>query len=443
MRHQVGDRLGDRYELLEPIAVGGMGEVWRAVDQVLGRDVAVKVLKPEYTSDPGFLDRFRAEARHTAALSHPNIAGVYDYGETTEGGRESAYLVMELVPGEPLSDELARQGRMPADRAMDLLGQAALGLAAAHAAGVVHRDVKPGNLLVTPDDTVKITDFGIARAVDDAPLTRTGTVMGTAHYLSPEQVGGHPATARSDVYALGVVAFECLSGHRPFDGATPSDVARQHLQDDPPALPTSVPSGVRALVARCLEKDPDDRPQDAAEVARVARSLQGATPGPTVEVRPRARALRLAVPLLVVALLALGLRTFVAGGGRSTEVPLVRAGSSAVEAQQLLRDTGLAVRWRTEVAPDVPEGRVVRTEPGAGERVPSDSTVEVVLSGEVLVGLPYEQARAVLERRGLRPVRRDDGEGGPAGTVSSLEPDGPLEPGSEVVVHVVPEEGDG
>ncbi len=274
MRHQVGDRLGDRYELQDPIAVGGMGEVWRAVDQVLGRDVAVKVLKPEYTSDPGFLDRFRAEARHTAALSHPNIAGVYDYGETSEGGRESAYLVMELVPGEPLSDELARQGRLSADRAMDLLGQAAQGLAAAHAAGVVHRDVKPGNLLVTPDGQVKVTDFGIARAVDQVPMTATGQVMGTAQYLAPEQAMGRGATPASDVYALGVVAYEAVSGSRPFGGDSAVAQAMAHVNDTPTPLPDDVPAPVRALIEMAMAKEASQRPADGAAFAAAAQQAR-------------------------------------------------------------------------------------------------------------------------------------------------------------------------
>ena len=279
MRHQIGDRLGDRYELRAPIAVGGMGEVWRALDTVLGRDVAVKVLKPEYSADPGFLERFRAEARHTAALSHPNIAAVYDYGEASDGGQVSAYLVMELVPGEPLSDELSRQGRMPADRAMDLLGQAAQGLAAAHAAGFVHRDVKPGNLLVTPEGHVKVTDFGIARAVDQVPLTATGQVMGTAQYLAPEQALGRGATPASDVYALGVVAFEAVAGSRPFGGETPVAQAMAHVNDAPPSLPADVPAPVRALIEQAMSKTASERPADgAAFAAAAARARAGQMP---------------------------------------------------------------------------------------------------------------------------------------------------------------------
>lgn len=224
--------LGKRYRLLSRIAGGGMGEVWSATDEVLGRNVAVKILRRELADDPTFVARFRAEARHTASLSHGGIAAVYDYSDgaarpirpgsaLTPDESPSPFLVMENVPGEPLSEVIARDGRLSAERTLDVIGQAALALQAAHDAGVVHRDVKPGNILLTPDGTVKITDFGIARAVHSAPLTATGAIMGTAYYLSPEQASGRSATPASDVYALGVVAYECLSGRRPFPGDTP------------------------------------------------------------------------------------------------------------------------------------------------------------------------------------------------------------------------------
>ena len=273
MRPEPGARLGERYALTDRIAVGGMGEVWRARDEVLGRDVAIKVLKAEYTGDVGFLERFRAEARHAAALSHPHIAAVYDYGEVPDDaspGASHAYLVMELVPGEPLSSELAREGALPPDRVLDLLTQASLGLAAAHAAGLVHRDVKPGNLLVTPDGQVKVTDFGIARAGDQVPLTATGQVMGTAAYLAPEQALGRPATPASDVYALGVVAYEALTGRRPFGGESPVAQAMAHVNEVPPPLPADVPQPVRALVQGAMDKQASARPADGAAFAAAA-----------------------------------------------------------------------------------------------------------------------------------------------------------------------------
>ncbi len=233
---QQGSVLGGRYALIEHLASGGMGDVWRASDGVLDRVVAVKVLKPELFEDPAFRERFRREARHAGSLSHPGIAAVFDYGEEAR----SAYLVMELIPGEPLSTVLARRGALPAEAVTSLLRQAAAALGAAHHAGIVHRDVKPGNLLVQPNGQVKITDFGIARALGASTLTLHGHVLGTAAYLSPEQAAGRTATAASDVYSLGVVAYEALTGRPPFEGEAVS-VALAHTQQAPPPLPATVP----------------------------------------------------------------------------------------------------------------------------------------------------------------------------------------------------------
>ncbi|MGF7237963.1 MAG: serine/threonine-protein kinase, partial [Frankia sp.] len=267
--------LADRYLLQGKIAAGGMGEVWRAVDQTLGRPVAVKLLRPEYASDDSFLVRFRGEARHAARLSHPGVASVYDYGEVRTGNaRPTAYLVMELVEGEPLSALLHRERRIDAARMLDILGQSAAALQAAHAQGVVHRDVKPGNLLVRHDGVVKVTDFGIARAMDAAPLTATGIMMGTAYYVSPEQASGKTVTPASDVYSLGVVAYECLAGRRPFDDRNPIVVVLAHQQDTPPPLPADVPAPVRALVESAMEKQPSRRPASAEEFARTAMNLR-------------------------------------------------------------------------------------------------------------------------------------------------------------------------
>jgi tRNA A-37 threonylcarbamoyl transferase component Bud32 len=281
----VGSVLAGRYEISAHIATGGMGEVWKARDRVLDRDVAAKVLKSEYTDDPSFLARFRNEARHTAALSHPNIASVYDYGETEENGQQLAFLVMELVDGKPLVTILHEEGRLPVDWTLHVLGQSADGLSAAHRAGVVHRDIKPGNLLVRPDGVVKLTDFGIAQARDATPLTRTGMVVGTAQYLSPEQAQGMEVTAASDVYSLGVVAYESLTGGRPFDGASQVAIALAHINRPPPPLPADVPPAVRLLVERALAKDPADRFPDggafADAIRRVAAggTLAAAAPG--------------------------------------------------------------------------------------------------------------------------------------------------------------------
>src|SRR5687767_11637824 len=276
----VGSLLADRYEIVAPIATGGMGEVWKARDRVLDRTVAAKVLRSEYTGDPSFLARFRNEARHTAALTHPNIASVYDYGETTDetGTQQLAVLVMEYVEGQPLVSILHDEGRLPVDWTLHVLEQSAEGLSAAHRGGVVHRDIKPGNLLIRPDGVVKLTDFGIAQARDATPLTKTGMVVGTAQYLSPEQAQGMEVTSASDVYSLGVVAFECLAGARPFDGASQVAIALAHINRPPPPLPADIPPAVRLLVERALAKDPADRfPDGAAFAEAIHRVAAGGT----------------------------------------------------------------------------------------------------------------------------------------------------------------------
>src|SRR5699024_476647 len=265
-----GMTLGGRYELTDRIAIGGMGEVWKARDTVLGRIIAIKILKEEYTGDPNFLRRFRAEAQHTALLNHPGVANVFDYGEE-EG---SGYLVMELVPGDPLSAILDREKVLSPDRTLSIIAQTARALSAAHAQGLVHRDIKPGNLLIDAKNRVKVTDFGIARLADQVPLTATGQVMGTAQYLAPEQATGQQATGVSDIYSLGIIGYECLAGHRPFTGESQIAIALAQVNDDPPNLPDSIPEPVRALIMSMLAKEAEDRPADADKLAEAAEALR-------------------------------------------------------------------------------------------------------------------------------------------------------------------------
>ena len=270
MRPTSGLTFGGRYQLSSRIAIGGMGEVWEATDLVIGRTVAIKILKDEYLGDPGFLERFRAEARHAALVNHEGIANVFDYGE--EDG--SAYLVMELVPGEALSTILERERILPTDKVLDIVAQTASALQAAHMAGLVHRDIKPGNLLITPEGRVKITDFGIARIADQVPLTATGQVMGTVQYLSPEQASGHPASPTTYIYSLGIVAYECLAGRRPFTGESQVAIAMAQINEAPPELPVTIAEPVRNLVYACIAKRPEDRPASTAHLARAAQALR-------------------------------------------------------------------------------------------------------------------------------------------------------------------------
>ena len=262
--------IDDRYRLDEQIAAGGVGQVWRATDLLLERPVAVKVLRPEYADHPDTLERFRKEARHAGALSHPRVAQVYDFGHAGPG--ISPYLVMEFVDGPSLADLLLAS---PADPvfALDVVAQAADGLSAAHRAGLVHRDVKPGNILIGQEGRVKVTDFGIAHAVGQTPVTDPALVMGTSQYLAPERIAGGPGTPASDLYSLGIVLHECLTGVPPYDG-TPAEVMASHLYLPLPPLPASVPPELDTLVARLTVKDPGRRLRDARELAGLASRLR-------------------------------------------------------------------------------------------------------------------------------------------------------------------------
>jgi len=412
--------LADRYELQALIATGGMGQVWRAHDALLGRPVAVKVLRSEYTGDPTFVARFRAEAQHAALLAHRNIATVHDYGEVPaeDGGEHLAYLVMELVEGEPLSTVLARDCRLDTAVTLDLVHQTAAALAAAHAAGVVHRDVKPGNVLVGDDGIVKITDFGIAWSASDVPLTQTGQVVGTAHYLSPEQAAGGKASPASDVYALGMIAYECLAGRRAFEGGNAIQIALRQINDVPDPLPADVPDAVRSLIGRALLKDPAQRfPDGAAFRDAVADVLAGrevpAPPPPMLPIDPPTtpfaasgvagsrsprrwrRALVPAAALLAGAVIGVGALQFL--GGTGTPVPAA-SGS-------------------------------------AGGGVAAGRTATVHLLAADYVGRPFREVEADLAGLGLRVVLDPvETTGTRPGLVTALDPVGTLHTGASVTV---------
>jgi serine/threonine-protein kinase len=401
--------LGGRYELISLLATGGMGQVWRAHDTRLDRPVAVKVLRSEYTGDPTFVARFRAEARHTAVLAHRNIAALHDYGEAGAGAagpEHLAYLVMELVEGEALSDLLARERRLGVQRTLDMLEQTAAALAAAHAAGVVHRDVKPGNVLVGADGIVKITDFGVAWSASSVPLTQTGHVVGTAHYLSPERAAGSKAGPAGDVYALGMIGYECLAGRRAFDGDNSVQIALRQIRETPDPLPDDVPENVRRLIGRALLKDPEARFPDGAAFRDAVRDVltgRMLTPPPDdsgtrqipvvgAVVPPRRRATRILTPL--VALLA--------GAG------------IAVAALQLLG------------VPSTASSAAATGTPGPAS---------VVLAADDYVGRPVAEVEAELGALGLSVERvPQETATQAAGLVTAVSPTGSVREGARVTV---------
>ena len=278
-----GHLLDNRYRLDERIATGGMGDVWRGTDVVLGRVVAVKVLRPAMLADPEFSARFYGEARMMAAFRHPGVVEVYDYASATDSTDNSqcAYLVMAYVEGEPLSTRLKDAGRLSVSETMSIVAQAADALHAAHQNGTVHRDVKPGNLIVKPNGTVILVDFGVARSAQVTSVTGLNAIVGTALYMAPEQVAKGNVSPATDIYALGAVAYHCISGHPPFEGDNALQVALRHLEDEPEPLPDEVPEPVRALISRAMAKQPADRFASAAEFADAALEASGTQAWPS------------------------------------------------------------------------------------------------------------------------------------------------------------------
>ncbi|MDO9456877.1 serine/threonine protein kinase [Nocardioides sp.] len=438
-----------RYRLDSRIATGGMGEVWRATDTSLGREVAVKLLKTEYADDPVFRSRFETEARHAAALHHPGVAAVYDVGEreATDGsGHPRPFLVMELVEGQPLSSLISAGRDLDPVAVRDLLAQVGDALGAAHRAGIVHRDVKPANLIVTPAGKIKVTDFGIARAADGVGITRTGAVMGTPQYLSPEQAEGRPATAASDVYALGVVAYECLVGRRPFDADSPVATALAHIREPVPTLPARVPADLAAVVTRALAKNPADRYADGAAFAAALRDPATAAvrvppPVPPVVAPPaddsRTQVLAAAPydPPPVVPVPPATSTTHVADDQRTNPWPLVFV-------VLLVVALAVVVTLLLTGGDDDDEPASGPTSTTASSRPTTEATSEPTTPGTTFVndalyiGQPIDQVEADLRALGFQVERNGQANDDPDrdGTVTAVNPSGDVEPGETIRV---------
>ncbi|MFQ5967657.1 MAG: Stk1 family PASTA domain-containing Ser/Thr kinase [Acidimicrobiia bacterium] len=429
--------LAGRYELLAHVARGGMADVYEARDTLLDRRVAVKVLHSQYSADDAFVKRFRREAQAAANLSHPNIVGIFDWGEDDS----TYFIVMELVEGRSLREVLRSEGTLLPRRAAEIASEVAAALEVAHRAGLVHRDVKPGNILLTPDGTVKVTDFGIARAWDDSSeLTRTGAVIGTATYFSPEQAQGTAADSRSDVYSLGIVIYEMLTGQPPFTGETPVAIAYQHVQSapfPPSALNDDIPRELDQISLHALSKEPDERyqtadefrtdlllylqgqtPLVAAPVGATAVITQTDLPPPTVPPDEAYRTVSAEpqgsqLPFLLIAfallmLITVGVFTLVrqlagnTGGVALVEIPDVTGWEETAAFAELQR-FGFDVVPERQTSEDIEAGFVVRTQPSAGDEAPEGSLVTIIISlgGEAfpvpeVIGLDQAEAESVL-----------------------------------------------
>jgi serine/threonine-protein kinase len=444
----IGRILGNRYQVVEKIGDGGTAFVFRGLDSLLNRSVTVKVLRPEYVSDQDFVRRFRREAQAAASLSHPNIVSIYDVGQ--EDGIH--YIVMEYVKGQSLKEQINNLGRLPLRVALDYACQIAHALSHAHRHGIIHRDVKPHNILINEEGRVKVTDFGIAHAVTAATVTYNGAILGSVHYFSPEQACGGYTGDKSDIYSLGVVLYEMLSGNIPFAGDTPVSVALKHVQEPFPDVRVQngeVPAAVSQIIRRAVAKDPEKRYDSARKMAQdLTDFMQGRSLPPVVD-DGEEKPLRQTVKgkgkrpfpwrAVVLGSLLLVLLAVLAGVMQLREmlvvpevdVPLVE-GESLTNATRILEESGLKNYRIVESLHDeeVPPGHVLRQFPAAGRKAKKTRQIELTLSaGPVLVviegvtGKTELEATLVLEGLGFEvwPVR-EYSEQEPAGTVIRQDP---------------------
>jgi serine/threonine-protein kinase len=427
-----------RYRLVSRIGSGGMADVWCATDQQLGRRVALKVLHPRFAADPQFVERFRREASHAAGLQHPNVVAVFDRGEW-DG---MPYIAMEHIEGPTLKEIVRERGALPPALAADVVIQVLRAARYAHKHGIVHRDLKPHNVILDEEGRVKVTDFGIARA-GASEMTETGAIMGTAHYLSPEQAQGLAVDGRSDLYSVGVMLYELLTGRVPFDAESPVSIAVRHVSEAPvpPAeVVPAVPPALEAVTLRALAKAPEDRFQDADAFIAALQAARdqpmdavaygpAAPPPGVVEEDPRDGRRWWLWLLALLALVAIAFGAYTLLAPRQLTVPHVVGLRSRVAAQTL-QNRGFEVNIERVVNPDVPKDRVATQNPRPGRRAAEGSTVTLVVSdgpGQSTVpqvsGLPRARAEAALREAGFKPsVRQVYSADVPSGRVISASP---------------------
>jgi serine/threonine protein kinase len=459
---RMGTLLNGRYELGDTIGTGGMGRVLRATDTRLGRSVAIKILRVGGgEEDATARARFKAEATLAGSLHHPGIAQVYDVGEDESTPEREPFIVMQLVEGTPLSTLLAERGAIRPDGVAKIVAQVADALDTAHGAGIVHRDLKPSNIVVTPGGRAVLVDFGIAWSAGSEPLTQTGSIIGTAEYFSPEQAAGHPATARSDLYSLGIVAYHCVTGTSPFRRETPVATAMAQMTGDLPPMSDSVPPALRTLIVSLTQKDPDDRPSSAAAVAALASSetspateiiapatttLPAATsPAPATSVQPAAAAPPPPVlpppslpppsragepdrrssrwlPIAIIALLVLVVGVL---------------GARALGGDDDSPSADPSTQTTDEPTADEPSPSATSepTDPGADDDSNDDSN-DVTVDRDALIGMSYDDAADELDDLGLSARRVDETSSAPEGTVTGVSPSGTVGRGSTITLTV-------
>jgi serine/threonine-protein kinase len=459
----------NRYRIVGPLGAGGMAEVYLAHDDVLDRSVALKVMSGRYADDEEFVERFKREAQSAAALSHPNIVSIYDRGEAEDG---TYYIAMEYLPGGTLKDRILKRGALAPRTAAAVALQIAEALRAAHAAGVVHRDIKPHNVLVTDTGDIKVGDFGIARAATSSTMTRTGSILGTAHYISPEQAMGEPVGQGSDLYSLGVVLYEMLTGTLPYDAETSIGIAMKHVNGHlvpPRELNPEVPEGINAVTTKLLAKSPEERYADADELIEdLERVLEGFEPaaakttrvttrptpaagtaqtqtmGGPKRVRRQGRPWILFLLLLILLLGGLAYALLTLGPPRT--VPDLQNAASIREAEQIAAQAGdFEVVEGARQDSEEPEGAIISQTPAAGESLREGSRIYVIVSGRQVAEVPdvgnrtSKEATQTLEEAGFE-VEEEPGESSESyqGYVIDQDPRGgrTAEVGSTVTITV-------